>query len=181
MAEREISPIAQEEVAIGYNPQGVNGFAVLIWGLLIIGTIVAVYFGVKTYWVWFNEREFDRKVQQPVAEDAAALRAREEGELTRYRWLDKGKGRVGLPVNRAMELTAQSYASGTPWYPAKPVNKAQIDAANSGAAAGADGGGAAPAAGAATPGSNGASAPANNGGAAPNAAPAAAPAKPASH
>jgi hypothetical protein len=140
MAE-DLRPVSPDEVAIGYNPENVAGKAVVFWAVGIIVFLVVCFGLIQTYWIWFKEREYDRKVQQPVSEDIRALRAREDGELTRYRWIDKGKGTVGLPVERAMELVARGYASGQLTYAAKPGNKAQIDAANAGVAAvAADGG-----------------------------------------
>lgn len=140
MAE-DLRPVSPDEVAIGYNPENVAGRSVVVWAVGIILFLVVCFALIQTYWVWFKEREFDRKVQQPVSEDIQALRSREDGELARYRWIDKGNGTVGLPVERAMELVAKGYATGQLTYAAKPGNKVQIDAANAGVAAvAADGG-----------------------------------------
>ncbi|HTP30868.1 MAG TPA: hypothetical protein VMJ75_01770 [Candidatus Acidoferrales bacterium] len=38
--------------------------------------------------------------------DLAGLRAQEDAELNRYRWVDKQRGIVSIPIERAMELIA---------------------------------------------------------------------------
>jgi hypothetical protein len=41
------------------------------------------------------------------------VRARERAAATSYAWIDKGKGVVQLPIDRAMQLTLQELAAGT--------------------------------------------------------------------
>jgi hypothetical protein len=137
----EFRPLRPEEAALGYDPMSVAGQPVVVWSLVIVLSLIAIFVSVRAYVMYYKEKEYVMKVQEPVAEDAAAQRAREEGALTRYQWSDKSKGLVNLPNDRAMELVLNAYQSGQLTYPGKPVNKAQIDAANSGqAAAAADGG-----------------------------------------
>jgi len=47
------------------------------------------------------------QVQRPVAEDYRNIRAREEQQLNQYEYIDKEKGVVRLPIDRAMALLAQ--------------------------------------------------------------------------
>jgi hypothetical protein len=155
----ELRPLTPEQVAMGYDPMQVEGKPVVVWSVVIVVSLLAIFFAVEAYVMHYREREYDRKVQQPLAEDAATLRSREEGLLSRYQWLDKPTGKVGIPNDRAMELVLQGYQSGKRTYLGNPVNKAQIDASNAGqAAAAADGGAPAAATGSTT---NGGAATAN--------------------
>ena len=46
------------------------------------------------------------RLQADFGADEAALRARQQGELNSYGWVDQSKGRVRIPINRAMDLVA---------------------------------------------------------------------------
>lgn len=41
------------------------------------------------------------------------MRAREQAAATSYAWIDKSKGIVQLPINRAMQLTLQDLTAGS--------------------------------------------------------------------
>jgi len=47
-----------------------------------------------------------RLQEHPIA-DLEALRAREKAQLDGYGWIDQAKGRVHIPIERAMELMAK--------------------------------------------------------------------------
>ena len=47
-----------------------------------------------------------RLQEHPIA-DLKALRDRENAQLNGYGWIDQGKGRVHIPIERAMELMAK--------------------------------------------------------------------------
>jgi hypothetical protein len=47
------------------------------------------------------------RLQPDPAIDLQTLRAGEERKLHRYRWVDKSAGAVGIPIERAIELTAE--------------------------------------------------------------------------
>ncbi|MBV8807382.1 MAG: hypothetical protein JO033_01800 [Acidobacteriaceae bacterium] len=46
------------------------------------------------------------RLQQSPRQDLKALRAREDWELNHYFWVDKTKGRVAIPIERAMDILA---------------------------------------------------------------------------
>lgn len=50
-----------------------------------------------------------RLQEHPIA-DLDALRARESAQLDGYGWVDQAKGRVHIPIERAMELVAKEAA-----------------------------------------------------------------------
>ncbi len=51
----------------------------------------------------------------------ADLNVENQKILTQYRWIDKGKGVVGIPIDRAMDLVLVQLQSNQP-HPAGPVN-----------------------------------------------------------
>ena len=56
-----------------------------------------------------------------TAEDLRDLRVREEKQLTSYRYIDRAKGTVALPIDRAMELLVKEAAEGKLPYSTKPA------------------------------------------------------------
>jgi hypothetical protein len=52
------------------------------------------------------------RLQTDPDADLAALHAQEARELTSYGWVDRGAGIARIPIERAMELTAQRGISG---------------------------------------------------------------------
>lgn len=47
------------------------------------------------------------RLQPSPTADLQTLRARENDLLTHYRWIDRSKGIVGIPIDRAIQLIAQ--------------------------------------------------------------------------
>ena len=58
------------------------------------------------------------RLQENPALDLDALRAREERELSTYGWVDRPRGTVRIPIERAMKLVAER------GLPARPAPKA---------------------------------------------------------
>jgi hypothetical protein len=47
------------------------------------------------------------RLQESPRQDLKAMRAQEDWELNHYFWMDKNKGTVAIPIERAMEILAQ--------------------------------------------------------------------------
>lgn len=93
-------------------------------GLFMAGTVLALVLmllGLQAYYDRVKEQQVYVKQLAPVAEDLRNLRAREESELHSYRFLDRGRGTVRLPIERAMELFAKEAAAGKFAYPTQPA------------------------------------------------------------
>ncbi len=58
---------------------------------------------------------------QARLKNLADLNSENQKALTQYRWVDKSKGVVGIPIDRAMELVLVQLQSNKP-HPAGPVN-----------------------------------------------------------
>lgn len=85
----------------------------LIIGSGIVGMIlfvIAVMWLRSYFFVVRNEVEEKQvlTVSNPKLEE---LRTREQEELTTYGWVDKEKGTVRIPIERAMELVARDAAN----------------------------------------------------------------------
>lgn len=117
----EARPPAEESLARGHEVADVRSGPLLL-SATILALVIAV---VCIFLTWFvrtlqtdaKRRDptlsplFDKqwrpegpRLQTNPAHDVAAMRARENRALRRYRWIDKKSGVVQLPIDRAMEL-----------------------------------------------------------------------------
>ncbi|GIU75207.1 MAG: hypothetical protein KatS3mg004_2294 [Bryobacteraceae bacterium] len=92
-------------------------------GILIL--LVVMIVGV--YWLYVvTYQRIDQQVYSGApSRELLAIREREQENLHRYSFIDKEKGIVRIPIDRAMEILAADYAAGkvsynTKTYPAKP-------------------------------------------------------------
>jgi hypothetical protein len=150
---------------VDYDRRDAKAGLIAIVSIAVMGLFIAMIIGV--YWLYtvaYERVEYDQYTGV-ASKELQAIHDREEEQLHRYSYIDKEKGIVRIPIDRAMEIVAAEFGEGKVGYNTKsyPVK----DELPGGAAGGAN----APAPGAAPAGT----APA---GAAP-AAPAPAPAKPA--
>ena len=63
----------------------------------------------------------DERTAQVRLKNLADLNAENQKILTQYRWVDKNKGVVGIPINRAMDLIVAQLQTIKP-HPAGPSN-----------------------------------------------------------
>lgn len=89
--------------------------------VLLIGMIIGVYW---LYVVAYEKVEYE-KYTGVESKDLLAIREREDEQLYKYSYIDKEKGVVRLPIDRAMELlVSEMQTGGAPYnttaYPAKP-------------------------------------------------------------
>jgi hypothetical protein len=110
--------------------------ALLIAGLGICSLIglVLVVLSVQAYFDHVREEAAYQTVYAPVAQDLRDLHAKEAEELNTYKYLDRNKGVVQIPIGRAMQLLAEEAANHKLTYFQKPT---PIKPVEGGAAAGA--------------------------------------------
>ena len=82
------------------------GFIAAIGGAIMI-TLVLVIAGVQAYYDHVRDQQIFVKQLEPVSEDLKALRAREAQQLHSYQYIDRAKGTVRIPIERAMDLLIQ--------------------------------------------------------------------------
>jgi hypothetical protein len=124
----------------------------LVMILLFLGLVVLLVAQRK------HLQTYDEARKEQRLKNLADLNAENEKILTQYHWVDKAKGVVGIPIDRAMNLVLAEMQANRP-HPAGPITS-QSPAASPLSAAGA---GATPAAAAAQPQNQGRPAPATGG------------------
>jgi len=118
MADDQIRVATAEE---GYDRQDPQGIPVFAFAGVIVVTLLASFLFVTYYYGVVTDGQIQAAVGNVGARDLAEVQASEEPVLTRYRFADKAKGKVSLPVDRAMELLAQEAKGGILFYPGKPT------------------------------------------------------------
>jgi hypothetical protein len=93
--------------------------------LTIITTLVVLLVFVGLVWLVFLQREAipsdSHQKREERLKNLAQLTADNQKALTTYHWIDKSKGTVGIPINRAMELVQKDLAANHP-HAAGPIN-----------------------------------------------------------
>ncbi len=101
-----------------------SGIIALVSGsviLLLVGMIIGVYW---LYVVAYEKVEFEQ-YSGVASKELIAIQEREDEHLYKYSYIDKERGLIRLPIDRAMELLAAEAEAGqvkynTTAYPAKP-------------------------------------------------------------
>ena len=89
----------------------VNTLTVAIVG--IVGAIM-VFVVIVALQVWFynlQEVETYKKVVSVPPQEYSSLVAEQEAQLNSYRWIDREKGVVAIPIERAAELVVHELSS----------------------------------------------------------------------
>ena len=94
----------------GYERTEPNVRLIAAVGGVSIFLLFASVLGLQFYFDRALEQQVYVKVLEPESQALRDLRAREDSELHSYRYLDRAKGTVRLPIERAMELQASEAA-----------------------------------------------------------------------
>ena len=105
----------------GFDRSEPNVRAIAVFGGLTIVLLVAVILGLQFYYDRVLEQQVYVQVLAPESQLLTSLRNREDEELHSYRYLDRDKGIVRLPIERAIDLVAAEYAAGKLRYPTESV------------------------------------------------------------
>ncbi len=118
MSEQYHKPVGFEKsVEQGYEETDAQvGF--IAWaGIGIVVFLIVTILSIQAYFDSMTQREEYVKVLEPVSEDYKNLRAREDSELFSYKYIDREKGAVRLPIQRAIDLVIAEAKAGQPAYP----------------------------------------------------------------
>jgi hypothetical protein len=132
-------------------------------GIASVLGLTATVLGVQAYFDHLHEQQMYEKVLVPVSQDLRDLHIQEDQELNTYKYIDRSKGTVQIPIARAMELIEKEAAEGKIEYFHQPTPVKVPNAAGAAPAG-------APAAGANTAAPAGAASQANGASAPPKAA-----------
>ncbi len=80
---------------------------ILTIGLVSLNLTIALIFAVQALYYGGLSQEVDRKVIAVSAPDSDSKIAEQKAKLTRYGWLNREKGQVGIPISRAMDLVVK--------------------------------------------------------------------------
>jgi hypothetical protein len=97
---------------VGYDPSEVNALGVTVFTMVMIGVLLAVFFGVTLYFEKFSSELIHERVDDSPAADLAEIRARETKDLNSYEMLDKSKGVVRIPLDQAMKALLAEVPAG---------------------------------------------------------------------
>jgi hypothetical protein len=93
--------------------------SVIVTGLVML----LLFVGLAIFLV--SQREniptVDEQTAQVRLKNLAELNAENQRILTQYHWIDKNKGVVGIPINRAMDLVVAQLQANKP-HAAGPIN-----------------------------------------------------------
>lgn len=126
------------------------------FGLAALLGLTVTVLGVQSYFDHMRAHEMYEKVLVPVSSDLRNLHVQEDEELNSYKYIDRSKGVVQIPISRAIALIASEAAAGKLHYfqkqtPVKLPGAPEPAAAPAGTPAAPGAPGAAPAAPATTP------------------------------
>ncbi len=118
----------------GFDPGEPNAKGLTTFILFAIVGLIVIFFATKAFFEVAMERQQDEAIASKPSEDLAALRAREEMQLKTYGYIDKSKGVVQIPLDRAMELVAKEAAEGKVKYSTAPTAVKKAEPGQDGAA-----------------------------------------------
>ena len=89
------------------DSDGLNTPVIAVVGFVSVVLTFALIVAVQVLYYRMSAAETDRKVIAVRAEGADEKLAQQDAKLARYGWVDRAKGRVVVPVERAMELVVR--------------------------------------------------------------------------
>jgi hypothetical protein len=121
----ELKPITAADE--GFDADEPNTRGIFIFLVATVAMFAAVVVGVSYYYNSVYEETVYEEVMAPASQQLASLHAREDWNLTHYGYLDKAKGQVRIPIDRAMELLTEEAAAGKLRYQQndQPVKKVE--------------------------------------------------------
>lgn len=86
-------------------------------GVVGVVLVFVAIIALQALFYHVQESEVARKSGAGAPEELAALRAEQLELLNNYRWIDRNKGTVAIPIERAMELMVSELATDMTRYP----------------------------------------------------------------
>ncbi len=87
---------------------------VTLIGVILALVVVISIFGVEAAYYYLADRENEVKVVGTVNPELARYRDEQDSRLNTWRWVDKEKGLVAMPIERAMALEVEANRVGAP-------------------------------------------------------------------
>lgn len=126
---RTVDPAKPHHSENGGHEMSDFSWTTVLWLIPLAVVLLIVFVLVSVAWFkGAKDRVLDEKRAQFETTELNLLRAKENETLTQYKYLDKDKGRVQIPIARAMEMIAQEQANSTgkDW---KPITDTYLEGA----------------------------------------------------
>ncbi len=120
-ASEELHPVGPDNP--GFDPGDPNTGGLAAFVVLFVGTLVLIIAATTVYYNYARENQEDAAVAEKPSEELSAIRAREDEQLKTYGYINREKGIVQLPIERAKQLVLEEAAAGKPKYPTVAVLK----------------------------------------------------------
>jgi hypothetical protein len=88
----------------GGDPQTSSTLVAALVGAILVFVIIVA---LQAFFYRSEEMERATKIYAVVPEELAKARATQQEQLNTYRWVDRDRRIVAIPIDRAMELTAR--------------------------------------------------------------------------
>ena len=89
--------------------ENLDNTMIAVVGVVSIVLTVASIIGVQALYNGYANEELDRKVISLPTADANSKLLEQEAKLARYGWMNREKGQVAIPIERAMKLTLSEF------------------------------------------------------------------------
>lgn len=86
--------------------------SVILIGVILALVVVISIFGVEAAYYYLAARENEVKVVGTTNPELARYRDEQDSRLNTWRWVDKEKGLVAMPIERAMALEVEEKTGG---------------------------------------------------------------------
>ncbi|MDB5048680.1 MAG: hypothetical protein JWO30_1751 [Fibrobacteres bacterium] len=126
---RTVDPAVPHPSENGGHEMSDFSWTTVLWLIPIAVIGLVVFFGISIAWFkGAKDRELDEKQSVFQTSELNELHAKEGEILTSYKWVDKDKGRVQIPIDKAMELIAKEHqnSQGREW---KPITDTYLEGA----------------------------------------------------
>lgn len=110
-----------------HTEKGRSSTAIIVTGLVMV--LLFCLFVIFLVWQGQDIPNVEEVKAETRVKNLADLNVENQKILTQYRWVDKSKGVVGIPIDRAMDLVLVQLQSTQP-HPAGPVNTPAAPAAS---------------------------------------------------
>jgi hypothetical protein len=105
-----------------FDPSEPKGGFIVLFAVATVITLLLTVAAIVYYFDYAHEEAVYENVLAPPGEQLRELRAKEDGQLYTYGYIEREKGAVRVPIDRAMELTIQEAAAGKYSYPTAPTH-----------------------------------------------------------
>lgn len=93
-----------------HHGDDINARAILLWGFVSVVVTILCIFSLHALYNWYADQQTVEKLYQAEYKAAANELHKQQGQLQQaVRWLDDQGNVVGVPIERAMELTLEEF------------------------------------------------------------------------